>query len=337
MRRSLGPLDLRRPRIALVTNDALGNYVVATPLVQMLKASYPESWLDWHCGSRAAEFVEATEGVDRHIPWLGMAPKDLARHAAGERYDLVINNDSMPYALAAAAMLCGEETQVVGPCLDATGRAPLPFADDAAGDLARDERWLDPDLALRHPVLRSGYIGEIFCRLAHLDGPVPRPKTPWQEPGRNVPDVLIAASASLPDKIWSLEGWRTALGWLRSQGRSIGLLGAKPKAQGRFWLGADLEQTLVDEGLVEDLRGAFSLPQVAGALRKCRLCLTLDNGIMHLAAAGGIPAIALFRHGFPALWMPPDSAVAAVESPAGQPVAEIRPDEVLAALMNSEF
>jgi ADP-heptose:LPS heptosyltransferase len=337
MRRYLGETLPPTPRIALLTNDALGNYVVATPLVQMVKAAFPGCRLDWFCGRRSAELVEATPGVDEHIAWMDMSPRELAELALGRAYDLVINNEGSAYALSTAALLAGEDTPVVGPCLGPIGRASLPYAEDAVGELADDRNWLSPTLTESHPILDSGYIGEIFCRLAYLQGPVPPPFAPRRIPAEPTADILIACSASLENKLWSLDAWRAAIAALNALGLSVGLLGAKPKAQGQFWLGSDTEAALVAEGLVRDLRGTMTLPEVCGALSQCRACLTLDNGIMHLAAASGCPAVALFRRGFPALWMPPKGRITALEPEEGQEVSEIPAARAVEALQALGF
>ena len=51
--------------------------------------------------------------------------------------------------------------------------------------------------------------------------------------------------------------------------------------------------------------GAFSLRGTAAALRHCKLYLGNDTGTMHLAAAAGIPCVALFSsREWPGMWFP---------------------------------
>ncbi|MER3496949.1 MAG: hypothetical protein C4321_07790, partial [Chloroflexota bacterium] len=56
------------------------------------------------------------------------------------------------------------------------------------------------------------------------------------------------------------------------------------------------------------------------ALAQARAVLTIDNGIMHVAAATPVPIVALFRAGIRALWSPPVPNLLALE---GSPVASI--------------
>jgi ADP-heptose:LPS heptosyltransferase len=58
-----------------------------------------------------------------------------------------------------------------------------------------------------------------------------------------------------------------------------------------------------------NLCGVFSVSLSACLLSLCRLCLCLDSGPMHLAAAVGTPCVALFSgHNLPGRWDPPGDA-----------------------------
>jgi ADP-heptose:LPS heptosyltransferase len=161
---------------------------------------------------------------------------------------------------------------------------------------------------------------------------LPSYRVPTADPGRSVPDVLIATAASLPEKLWDYAKWIDAIRSLMACGLGVGLLGAPPKEQSAHWKGADSENALVGEGLAEDLRGAFTLPQVVGALAKARTVLTLDNGILHLAVAAGTPTIGLFRHGIHRLWAPPSPCLTVLTPGPDRAVAEISLESALSAL-----
>ena len=141
-------------------------------------------------------------------------------------------------------------------------------------------------------------------------------------PIREVPDVLIATTASLDDKLWPQEKWCDTLGAVIAAGHSVGLLGAPPKDQGKYWKGADEESRLIEIG-IEDLRGQFTLPEVVGALDAARAILTIDNGILHMACATDTPVVGLYRNGIHRLWAPPKSNLQVVEPGEGGAVAEV--------------
>jgi ADP-heptose:LPS heptosyltransferase len=319
-----------------VTNDALGNYVVATPLLQMLKAKYADGILHYYGGTRTQELWSQDPAVDWGFPLFGSEPSAAVRAGRealdGQEYDLIVNVESLPWAKAFSAAMAAGDTFVSGPCLSADGRGELSFGDDERARLWGDQDWISSDLTEKYAVMQSGFIGEIFCRLAYLNGSIPSYRVAQADPGQAVPDVLIATSASLPEKLWPVQSWMDALRWVRERGLTAGLLGAKPSSQKQFWKGASDEDELVTSGLVEDLRGQFSLPQVVGALAKANAVLTLDNGILHLAAATPTPTVGLFRRGIHRLWAPPAPNVAVLTAPEGGAVADIRVDEATGAL-----
>lgn len=322
-----------KARIAVLSNDAIGNFVAATPLLQMLRAKWPQSEITYFGGTRTAELECASDLFDHRWPLHGTQPRETAAHVLAQQpFDLVVNNEQSSLARAAAALISGDSGFVVGPCLSADGRGDLPYADDWAGKLAEDKEWIHADVCLRHPKLSSPFIGEIFCRLAYLEGEFPLYKVPVADPPSGLPPVLIATSASLESKLWPFEKWKAVLEALRAAGHEAGLIGAKPKEQGKHWKGSDAETMLVEQGLVHDLRGTMSLPQVVGALGKAQVVLTLDNGILHLAAASGSPVIGLFRFGIHRLWAPPYKNLTVVHAFEGDVVANIPPEPVLEAL-----
>jgi heptosyltransferase-3 len=311
MRRYRGEKLPAAARIAVLTNDALGNFVVATPLLQMLREKHAPSALDYYGGTRIIELAEASDLIDTAFPLHGSAPRALAL-SLPTAYDLVVNVERSAWAKCAAAMLVGNSGYVCGPCLDAEGRDDLPFADDARGRLWNDPKWIAEDITVRYPFLASGFIGEIFCRLAYLDGSIPAYRLPQRAPSGAVPDVLISTAASLPEKLWPIDRWRRLVRTLRERGLTIGLLGAKPQQQEKYWEGAELEAGVIEAGAA-DLRGRFTLPEVVGAISRARIVVTIDNGIVHFACATDTPTVGLFRNGIHRLWAAPAGNLRLIE------------------------
>lgn len=308
-------------KIAVIANDALGNYVVSTPLLQMLRAKYPSAALHYFSGKRVEEFWSRDPNIDFGYDVIRDASLRASFSDIG--FDLIINIESGDVAREFAAVLGAGGGFVCGP---AEG---LPYPDDDRGDLWRDREWISADVVERFPFLPSPFIGDMFCRLAYLDGPIPLYQVPQEPAPFDVPDVLIATAASLPEKLWPVEKWIEAIRRFRAQGLSVGLIGAKPTVQKEFWQGGSGEEEIVASGLVEDLRGMLTLPQVVGALGKAKQVLTLDNGILHLAVAAGTPTTGLYRFGIHRLWAPPSKNLRVVTPGEGHDVAEIAVDEVV--------
>jgi ADP-heptose:LPS heptosyltransferase len=315
-------------RAAVIANDALGNFVVATPLLQLLRQQLNPAEIVYFGGARTEELETASDLIDRRVPIHGrpIADSMAALSAEAGTFDWVANLERSPLAQVAAACLCRPGGAIHGPRLSPLGRVQA-----SPSALSEDPNWMAEDLTERYPALKSGFIGEIFCRVAGFQGPIPTYRVPTAAPSRKLPDVLLSVCATGDTKLWPAEAWLRVAETIASRGQSLGLIGAAPKVQQAHWAGDAAEAALLETDLVEDLRGQFTLPEVVGAIARCRLLVTLDNGILHLAAATQTPTVGLFRHGIHRLWAPPAPNICVLEPGLGRAVAQIEPEAVLEA------
>ncbi len=325
-------------RIALIANDALGNFAISSPIAQVLREKHKPSRLDGFTGTRVMEIAEECPWLDQVYCVYGESPRAAARKVLDlPEYDYVVNIENASWAKSLAALLAGTDGRVSGPCANADGRGDLPFENSPQGRLWADPTWIRDGLRIDYPFLSTGHIAEIVCRCCYWGGPIPTYHLPRHDPNREVPDVLIATAASLPEKLWPVENWLELIASMKQTGRTIGLLGAKPKEQSQFWLGGSDEDRLVNEGEIEDLRGEFTLPQVVGALEKASLVVTLDNGILHFACATQTPVVGLFRHGIHRLWAPPVTNLKVLEPGSGGRVSDLSVERVRRAINNFQI
>jgi heptosyltransferase-3 len=282
---------------------------VATPLLRGLRQKYPGCTIDYISGERTRELEAASPLVSDRYSVFGVPTglRDLPvyvaeRHRAAGPYDLAVNCEAHPVARLALHYLAAR--YVVGPAYTPDLRADLPYADTRV-DALWGERWNAVDLLARYgDVLQSQYIGAIFARLARV-ATDSRPGVPVAEPPGPVPDVLIAMGANRSAKLWPGAYWLAVTRWCAARGLTVGLLGSAPAEQARFYHSVDAETELLAQTPLVDLRGRYTLPQVAGALRAARACVTIDNGVMHLGGAVGAPTIAIFGGSPWRLWAPP--------------------------------
>jgi len=322
---------LASPRVAVIANDALGNYAIQTSLLAMVRRELRPGHLHAVSGTRVAEFLEASELADSYWLMHGAEASQIVDHLASSKpFDLVLNLESTAMSKVAAGVL-GKQGFVCGPCIGDGGRGDLGYSADQRGDLWRDKGWIAADLADRYTFLESSFIGEIFARLCYLNGTLPSYDLPMAPPSISITDVLISCSASLESKAWSEDKWRQLVNHLDSKGLSVGLLGAARAVQAELYRGIGIEDQLVDAG-VHDLRGKLKLPEVVGAIASAKLVVTLDNGILHLAAATATPTVGLFRNGIHRLWAPPALNIFVLEPGDGNAVADIPLEAVLGAI-----
>ena len=297
------------PHLAVVFYDSIGDFVVVTPLLRGLREKYPGCVVDYFGGERTRELEEASPLIDSRFSVFGVPggyrtlPDYVAqRTASAGPYDLAINCEAHPAARLALQFIAPR--YAVGPAYADDVRSDLPYPPTRV-DTLHDEAWNDGGLLERYEdVLTTQYIGEILCRLARVETDFLRTEVPVEHPGENVPQVLIATGANRSAKLWPEGYWRQVVEWCDRQGTSVGLLGSKPTEQARYYHSVDMESALLDRTRLIDLRGRYALPGVAGALRQARVCVTIDNGIMHLAAAVGTPTVAIFGGSPWRLWAP---------------------------------
>jgi ADP-heptose:LPS heptosyltransferase len=304
--------DLRpNPHLALLFQDKLGGFVVATPLLRGLKEKYPSATLDYFGGERTAELEAACPYVDARFSLYGRegALRELSAFVAQREtlagpYDLAINLDFDPLNAVVVALL--RPTYVVGRAYHPNGRGELPFGTERVDELARPStRWTGDEFAsIFADVVDSGFIGEIFCRMARVETDYHRTEVPSRDPQIDVPRVLIATGATRQAKLWPDQSWLRLVERCDAAAIDVGLLGAAPSLQRDAYGSARTDELLLSKTKVIDLRGRLSLPEVAGALARASACVTVDNGIMHLAGAVGTPTVALFGASPWELWAP---------------------------------
>ena len=121
----------------------------------------------------------------------------------------------------------------------------------------------------------------------------------WQAAGLPEQGVLaIHPGSGGPHKLWPREGWQRVMAWAEKRGVP-GILIRGPaeleRGPGLMPAGAGLGwKTLCNA----------ALPEVAAVLEKCTVFAGHDSGITHLAAAVGIPTLALFGPTDPRVWGP---------------------------------
>jgi heptosyltransferase II len=112
--------------------------------------------------------------------------------------------------------------------------------------------------------------------------------------------ILIHAPAAHPLKMWTIRGWSELLKKLKEQNHQIVFSGAA--SDGTYY--KQIEEL---SGLKADL----NLCELNNTLREnvaiyqhCNLAICVDSGPMHLAAAVGLPVLALFGPSDPVRWHP---------------------------------
>jgi heptosyltransferase III len=292
--------------VAVIYCDQAGAFTVATPLLRGLRERYPNLTLDYLGGEGVKGLEEASPLIDSRYSLFGRVdgpervPQYLSeRTAAAGPYALAVNLESEPAAAEACRLTNAD--YVVRTTPDPSGVANP--AREGIDRLTYDV-WNRHDLLSDYAELNSQFLAEIFCRLARVQTDFARLDLPTAEPDRPIPPVLFCTGVRRSVKSWPAQHWADLARWTRNAGFEIGVLGGPPGVREKYHA-EDIDQELIQLGAA-DLRGVFTLPQVAGAITKARVLVTPDTALMHFGAAVGTPTVVMFGDGSPRrIWAPP--------------------------------
>ena len=266
-------------RVVVRAPNWVGDAVLSLGAVRDLRRNFPAARLEVHARDWVAPLYEAVSEVDAVHPSRGF---QADRRALRGRFDTAV---LLPNSFAAAATVFaagiperwGYATDGRGPLL--TRRARVPAEVRGRSQVYYYRAMLagigltvsaSPDVSLRAPTAWSARAAE---RLG-ADGP-------WI--GLNPGAFFGSAKRWVPER-YAAAGERLA----RDAGARVAIVGGA------------LERTL-GEAIASAMRvparvlcGETTLGELVGVLSHLRLLLTNDSGPMHLAAALGVPVVAVF-------------------------------------------
>ncbi len=280
-------------KILVVATRRIGDVLLATPLIRSLKHAWPDSEID-------ALVFEGTEGILEgnpdihsvltvpHRPGLPFHLRFLSR--LWKRYDLALS--AMP----------GDR-----PTLYAfvSGKKSIGVVLEGKGHL-----WKKKLLSEWTPFDQENHTVLAYLQLATLLDiePCYEVVTAWREndekaAGKWIPPGDFAVLHVYPMyayKMWKKESWIALAKWLKNQDMKIVLTGGKSEAEKAYI--NSLLPFLPDDTV--DASGKLSLGGVACLLSRAKAYVGPDTAVTHMAAAAGIPTLALFGPSNPVKWGP---------------------------------
>lgn len=279
---------LANARILLIKPSSLGDIVHAFPVVSAIKAQWPTSHITWLVKRQWAELAERAEGVDRVWPVDTTATSWLkeSRALRAERFALAIDLQGLLRSAVVArfsgapiriGFANGREgspwfythgVSVLDPAIHAVDRY-LSVAAALGASLSEEPRFefrlLEEDMAAVRALCQSkGF-------------PVDRP---W---------VAVSVGARWPTKRWPLTSFAAVIDQLhRAHLGPVVLIGGSEERRDTERLRSLTKSPFID------LSGEIPLRCLPALLSKATVMITNDSGPMHIAAAFGVPVIALF-------------------------------------------
>lgn len=307
------------PRILVFRGGALGDFILTLPVFQALRRGWPRMELTLVGRSSIGALALSAGLVQRMLSMDAarfsryFAPESPLPSAEGDflrSFDLVISFLHDPDGGVSAGMLRAGARRVIG-------IAPKVAAGHAADHFLRG---LAP-LGLECPAACNANKSPDRLELPAALQSAGRAKL--EALGRSGPVIALHPGSGSPKKNWPLSSFLALAGKIQAAGlgRVLWLAGEADAA---------LARRLEQEGAGLALLKNAPLLEVAAGLSQCRGYVGNDSGITHLAAALGVPTLALFGPTDPAVWGPRGKQVlilqarpATEQGLAGLPAAEV--------------
>lgn len=258
----------RMTRILFITATRIGDAVLFSGPLDHLARTHPDAEITVACGPLAAPLFRAAPGVSEVIV---MAKRkagghwiDLWRRTVGRRWDLVVD---MRGSLTSWFLLAG----------------------------SRKANRRIPGHVHRHRVIEAAAVLDL--------DPPPAPRL-WLDPAAtdkarsllpaDRPVIALSPAAAAPFKEWPAERFAALAEALTGpggalEGAAVALFGGPGDEAKTGSVASDIATTKVI-----DLAGRLSIAETGACLALARLFVGNDSGLMHMAAAAGVPTLGLF-------------------------------------------
>lgn len=288
------PLKSSPRRILIIRLSAIGDIVMASPLIKALRGRYPDARLSWLAEPAAAGLLRDNPDLDeviiwpraewralwnerRYLAWWNAA-RDFIRALRDRRFDLVLDAQGLLKS-AAWARLSGAPVRIglgsrEGGALLMTRVIARPRSDARIGSeylhLARELGLDSADFAMD---IALGADDEAFAR------------TYAAETG---PYAVLCPFTTRPQKHWFEDRWAQLARRIHAR------LGLTPVLLG----GPDARDAAArlqhDSPALRSRVGTTTLTQSAALIKHARCLVGVDTGLTHMGIAFNVPTVALF-------------------------------------------
>lgn len=285
-------------RILIIRPSALGDVVMASPMIGVIRRAYPQGYLAWLVEPAAAELLRHHPGLDEVIEWPRGRWKEFLRGGrvlalSGEirRFANLLRSRSFHLALEGTGLLKGRFLAFLSGAPERIGfrsQEPGGFLmtrlisrDPADGRIGSEYLQLVESLGLSPGPFRM----EVALAAAARDGA----RRVLLAQGVTGPFAVLSPFTTRDQKHWPEERWANLAAALEKEfGLTpvvLGGAGDRNKGQ-RLWETA--------AGRVIDLTGRTTLDESAAVVEGASLVIGVDTGLTHMSVAFARPTVVLF-------------------------------------------
>ncbi|KVE29705.1 glycosyl transferase family 1 [Burkholderia singularis] len=295
----------RPPRTILVCSPRrIGDVLLTTPLVRSLKARWPGAQIDMLVFRGTEGVLEGNPDVRRVIvvaqrAKFGERLRDAMR--IWRRYDLACAALSSDRPRFYSFFAGKKRVGLVDP--DRVTLLNRFMLHRIALNRHESVHTVSSSLALAavldiepHAQVVAPGFGDDPARHARFDASLVAPAA--RQAGQAL--VVVHPVPMFEYKRWRIDGWAELIRWLRARGFAVALSGGPAQAELDY---AARVAEMAGEPVL-NLVGKLSFAESAELYRRARLFIGPDTGATHVAAATGVPTIALFGPSDPVRWGP---------------------------------
>ncbi len=288
--------------VLVVCTRRIGDVLLATPVIRSLKAAVPQAAIDMLVFRGTEDVVTANPAIRR--VWT-VPPRASVRESLTmlsqmwRRYDLGVSvlpgDRPVFYAWAAGR----HSVATVTPERKSWWKRLLLDAHEPFDNF--DTHTVVMNLRLLR-LLGVAAVAPPVVTWAPEDEVAARAVFPGMEGSERY--AVLHVTPKFVYKAWTVSGWTTLGRWIRDCGLKVVVVGGT-SADERGTVGRILEGLPSD---VIDLTGRVTLRALGSILNRAALYVGTDTAVTHMAAALGVPTIALFGPSNPVKWGPWPSA-----------------------------
>ncbi len=289
-------------RILLIKLRYLGDVVLSTPLLPLLRQEFPDAKITFLVNSgtdsvlRGNPYLDEIWVLPRQSWWQQLS---CIRHVREAKFDVVIDLTDADRS-AFLSFMSGAPTRI-GYNRDHRWRGILYTylvpANYGAMHMVDYHQQALAGLGIKESVGNPEVYGDSWGQQQQEEGG-------WGDfSAKDQSLVLLHPTARYVFKAWPLERFAAVADWLSGQGMRVGLIGS----QSEVLVGQQIVN--VSKSKPINLMGETHLSQLIALMKQSVLFIGNDGGPMHIAAAVGCPVLGLFGPTDPAVWGPRGSHV----------------------------
>ncbi len=313
-------LSAENARILVSAGPAHGDILLATPLFASLRQSYPGATIDALVYTGQEGMLEGNPDIDEVIT--------ASKHPKPVEYLRLLGRILRRYDLGIST----KETDRSIWYVVLAGRrriAAVPAGRDAWKRRAMDA-WVFHDPENTHTLLQNGALAALAGAKPSREIRLPRAARAKANVDRLLPAAIrerpyavLHVSPGLPHKRWTRESWEAVGAWLGDRALPIVLTGGSAPDELEYLRA--ITERLPCSAL--SLAGKLSFAELAELLAGSTVYVGTDTVATHMAAAAGVPTVALFGPENPGVWGPWPRGYAGDRTPyrgAGEPGAGVQ-------------